>query len=258
MICPKCGSHQEEGIECLRCGVVFARFRKVDSSPIVHEKKRKASLLYRFYRIFRWFCLAGLILALFLILRDTPPPMVDLAPNASDKADAKMQQFMYSAGRGSAAKITMNEAELNGWLETHLDIQATGVARPQTLDSAISLAKKAASPQDLSDSEVEQLRSSIRDVKVELEGDSACIYALFDLHGLDLSMELEGTLQVEEGYLRMKPTGGKLGSLPLLGTALHTIAARIFDSPQNKEKFKLPPYIQDVRVENSDLIITAK
>jgi hypothetical protein len=259
MICPKCGSQQEEGTECLRCGVVFARFRKVDSSPILNEKKnRKTSLLYRCYRIFRWLCLAGLIFALFLIFRNTSPPLVDMAPNASDKADEKMREFMSSADKGSAAKITMNEAELNGWIETHIDLQGTGASRPQTLGSAISLAKKAAAPQNLSDSEVEQLRSSIRDVKVELEDDSVHIYALFDLHGLDLSMELEGKLLVDDGYLRMEPTAGRLGSLPLPSPALNTIAGRIFDSPQNKEKFKLPSYIQDVRVENSSLTVTSK
>jgi hypothetical protein len=262
MICPKCGFHQEEKTECLRCGVVFARFRKTESLPIVQEKKdRKASLLYRFFRVFRWLSLAGLILALLLILHDSPPPPIDIAPDAAEKAETKMHAFLSFSAKGGAAKLRMNEAELNGWLDTHLDFhgsQESGAARPQTLESAISLAKKAAAPQELSDSELQQMRSSVRDVKIELEDDSLNLYALFDLHGLDLSLELQGRLLVQEGYLRLAPTAGKLGSFPLPSATLQTIAARIFDSPQTKEKFKLPPYLRDVQIEGGQLIVTSK
>jgi hypothetical protein len=262
MICPKCGFFQEEGTECLRCGVVFNRFRKTESLPIAQEKRdRKASLLYRSYRVFRWAGLAGLILVLFLILHESSPPEIAIAPDAAEKAEVKMQQFMSSAGKGIPARLRMNESELNGWLDTHLDIHGpreSGTARPQTLESALSLAKKAAAPQELSDSELAQMRSSIRDVKIELKEDSLRVYAQFDLHGLDLSLDLEGRPSVQEGYLRLAPTAGKLGSLPLAGSTLQILAERIFDSPQNKEKFKLPYYIEDVQIEDGQLIITSK
>jgi hypothetical protein len=262
MICPKCGFHQDERTECLRCGVVFTRFRKTESLPIVQEKKnRKASLLFSIYRVFRWLCLAGLILALFLILHDSPPPPIDIAPDVAEKADIKMQEFISTTGKGRPSILRMNEAELNGWLDTHLDFQGpqgSGVSRPQSMESAISMAKKAASAQPLSDSELEQMRSSVRDVKIELENNSLNLYALFDLHGLDLSLELEGRLLVQEGYLRLAPTAGKLGSLPLPGATLQILARRIFDAPQNKEKFKLPPYILDVQVEGGKLIVISQ
>jgi hypothetical protein len=261
MICPKCGFHQDERIECLRCGVVFARFRKTDSLSITHEKKdRNTSLPYRFYRIFRWLCLAGLILALFLILHNSPPPPIDIAPDAAEKADIKMQEFLSSAGKGRSTKLRINEAELNGWLETHLDFHRPQpeASRPRNLESAISLAKKAAAPQELSDTELAQMRSSVRDVKIELEEDSLTLYAMFDLHGMDQSLELEGRPLVQDGYLRLVPTAGKLGSLPLPATTLQILAGRIFDSPQNKEKFKLPTYIQDVRVAGGKLILTSQ
>jgi hypothetical protein len=262
MICPKCGFHQDERTECLRCGIVFVRFRKTDSLSVLHEKKKsKASLFFVIYRIFRWLCLAGLILTMLLLLHDAAPPMVDIAPDASDKADRKMQEFTSFAGKARPAKLHMNEAELNGWLDTHLDIrgdQGAAASRPQTLESALALAKKAAAPQELSESELEQMRSSLRDVKIELEGDSLNLYALFDLHGLDVSLEMEGRLLVKEGYLKLAPTAGKLGSLPLPGASLQIIVWQVFDSPQNKEKFKLPPYIRDVQIEDGQLIVTSK
>jgi len=34
------------------------------------------------------------------------------------------------------------------------------------------------------------------------------------------------------------------------------VVAQLFESPQNREKFLLPPQIQSVRVEDSTLVIT--
>jgi hypothetical protein len=39
---------------------------------------------------------------------------------------------------------------------------------------------------------------------------------------------------------------------------LRSAADRLFSSPENKEKFKLPPYIQDVRVENGNMVVLSR
>jgi hypothetical protein len=31
---------------------------------------------------------------------------------------------------------------------------------------------------------------------------------------------------------------------------------RLFDSPENKEKFRLPPHIRDLRVENGEIVVS--
>jgi hypothetical protein len=75
---------------------------------------------------------------------------------------------------------------------------------------------------------------------------------------MDLSLELEGQLTVRDGCLRLEPTAGKLGSLPLMQATLEGAAYRLFDSPENKEKFRLPPEIRDVRVERGRLIVSSQ
>jgi len=71
-------------------------------------------------------------------------------------------------------------------------------------------------------------------------------------------LELDGRVFVQDGYLRLAPAGGKLGSLPLPSAALQRILGQIFDSPQNKEKFKLPPGIQDITIRNGQLTIASQ
>jgi len=81
---------------------------------------------------------------------------------------------------------------------------------------------------------------------------------VFDFHGKDLSLQLEGKLVMQGGYLRLIPTGGKLGSLPLPQATLESAAQRLFDAPENREKFRLPPHIRDIRVERGELIVSSQ
>jgi uncharacterized protein YpmS len=260
MICPKCGFQQKEGPECIHCGVVFARLRKTETAavPAKETDQSKASPFVNFYRIFRWVCLAGLIIALIafiLIIRTSPPPEIPIPPDAAKKAEVKVQQFTSSISQGRPARLEMSESELNGWLSANLAFDRD--QRPKALSSEAS-GQSDASPESPSDSDLKEAQSSLRDVKVELKENSLSLYAAFKMRGKDLSMELDGRPLVEDGYLKIDLTGGKLGSLPIPSFALQKLAARIFDSPQNKEKFKLPPGIQDMRIEDGQLHVISQ
>lgn len=54
----------------------------------------------------------------------------------------------------------------------------------------------------------------------------------------------------------LKLSAGRIGALPIPQATLGDVVAQLFESPQNREKFKLPPQIQSIRVENSTLVIT--
>ncbi len=219
--------------------------------------------LRRFYRIFRWVVLASLILIIILILRPSPPPQIASDPGALHRAETKLQEFQKSVQQGQAGILTMDEPELNAWLGANLALKrprSAGATWPaQAGEDAISLAKKAlAGPQTDPNAAVESTRSSVRDVRIELLEDSLRVYVVFDLHGRDLSLELEGRLVVRDGYLRLQPTGGRLGSLPLFAGMLESATYRLFDSPENKEKFHLSPQIRDMRIEHGELVVSSK
>jgi len=213
-----------------------------------------------FYRIFRWAMLAALVAAIVLILHTSKPPQVCVPPDAAEEAENKIRQFQSAVKQGAEDRLELTEPELNGWLLNNLAIRREGrtSVAPQTQESLIALAKTATGGQPLDGMSAEEVQSTIRDVKVELQEDMLLLYAIFDMQGMDLSLELQGRLFATDGYIRLEPTGGKLGSLPLMAGTLQAVVKRLFDSPENKEKFKLPPYIKDIGVENGALVVTSR
>jgi hypothetical protein len=153
----------------------------------------------------------------------------------------------------------LDPSELNGWLGANLAIPRGNAeektAPTQTLEGAVTLAKKITALKAGELPTQEQVQSSVCDVRIELRDESLLAYTEFEWFGMRLSLVLEGKLVVRGGYLRLEPTRGKLGSLPLLAGTLESATTRLFDSPENKEKFRLPPYIHDVRIESGKLVI---
>lgn len=179
-----------------------------------------------FYRVFRWVVLAGSVVVVILILRQASPPQVDVDPDAGRRLQSKMREVAHSMGAGRSSTLRLAEAEVNSWLGENLDpsSQASG--------------------------------SPLQDLQVDLAGDRLQLYLVFGLYGQDLSLILEGRPQVREGYLMLQATAGRLGSLPIPRMALDRAVGRLFESPENRENFKLPPEITDIRVENSQLAIS--
>jgi hypothetical protein len=267
MKCPKCGFQQDEGPECFRCGIIFARYHAEEiSSPSAskagkYERSERslADLLRGFYRIFRWISLIGIIAVIALILRNSPPPEVAYTPETIIRAEAKVQAFQASVQQGVISTLELDESELAGWLDSNLEYKKSDTASPpQTAEDMISLTKRALNATAQEDPESEQVNSSVRDVKIELLEDSLQAHMIFNLHGMDLSLDLAGRLVVRDGYLLLEPTGGKLGSLPLTAGTLRNATERLFESPKNKEKFRLPPHIHDVRIERGRLLVSSK
>src|SRR5260221_8185 len=84
------------------------------------------------------------------------------------------------------------------------------------------------------------MRSNVRDVKVQLIDDRVKAYVVFDVHGKDMTLQLEGRLGAQNGYLRFEPLSGEIGSLPIPQSTLESAVQRLMDSPENREKLKLP------------------
>ena len=116
MICPKCGFNQNEGTECLRCGIIFARYHGEARPPVQETPPEpgpdavpaRISLFLRTYRIVRWAGLAMILLVLILVIRTSPPPRIPVTPQAVESAKASVRQFQVAAQEGRESTLTLD------------------------------------------------------------------------------------------------------------------------------------------------------
>ena len=209
------------------------------------------------FRCIRWSTYLAALITLILILHKTSPPPVQVTPQAAARAEEKVSQVEESASRGERATLRLDESELNSYLASHLGGASPvpgppAQAAPGTNDPNAP-ANPAAFP---SSGDVEQMRSNVKDVKVQMEGDLVKAYVVFDLHGKDMTLELAGKLGASDGYLKFEPVSGKIGSLPIPQSALESAVRQLMQSPENREKLKLPSDVSDLHIEDGQLVTT--
>ena len=167
--CPKCHFSQEGGEECLRCGIIFRKYKplpspsadqagRLPSKPDAHshepglrfepdaseksedpseeetealvfesEKwRRPRRVLRTVLRVIPWISLAAAIGAIYLIFQQMPPIQVQRDPNALQRVERKMQQLQIAARVGRPYTLSLDEAELNAWLNASLALQSPG------------------------------------------------------------------------------------------------------------------------------------
>jgi hypothetical protein len=223
-------------------------------SEIAHVVKSPAGPWKRIFRVIRWTTYAFALLTLVLVLHKAPPPLVETSPQAAARAEEKLEQVERAVANGQPATLRMDETELNSYLAVHLALAGSGVPKPAAAGEAPA-APNGASP---TPQEVEQMRSNVRDVKVELIDDRVKAYVVFDVHGKDMTLQLEGRLGAQNGYLRFEPISGQFGALPIPLSALESAVQRLMDSPENHEKLKLPSEISDLRIQNGEIVASYK
>ena len=102
------------------------------------------------------------------------------------------------------------------------------------------------------------MQSNVKDFKVDMVGDIAKIYVIFDFHGKDMSLELDGHLSAENGYLKFDPVAGKLGSMPLPQSTLQAAVDKLMSSPENREKLRLPPDVSGIQIVDGQVVLSYK
>lgn len=198
------------------------------------------------FRIVRWSTYLAALITIILLLHKAPPPAVQASPQAAASAEQKVQAVQQAASRGQQATLKLDESELNSYLATHLDFGQSSTDTAPANDAPGAPTAK----------DIEQMRSSVRDVKVQMEEDRVKAYVVFDLHGKDMTLELVGKLGAADGYLKFEPVSGQIGSLPIPQSALQSAVQQLMQSPENREKLRLPSDISDLRIENGQLVAT--
>jgi hypothetical protein len=228
--------------------------RPAGQSEFAHVVKSSASPWKRIFRIVRWTMYALALVTLVLAFHKAPPPLVETSPQAAARAEEKFQDVEKAVANGQPATLRMDETELNSYLASHLTLEGNGAPNQTTPGGAQGAANGAGpTPQ-----EVEEMRSNVRDFKVQLMDDRVKAYLVFDVHGKDMTLQLEGRLGAQNGYLRFEPLSGQFGSLPIPQSALESAVQRLMDSPENREKLKLPAEISDLRIQNGEVVASYK
>jgi hypothetical protein len=219
---------------------------------------------------------------LILLFHSKRPPVIETSPQAAARVEQKLDQVDRAVANGQPATLHLDQTELNSYLASHLDI-ASNISASQsggsnvggavagsgnvgsgldrdaagTSDASGALAELQA-PQGSPSEQIEQARSAVKDVKVELVGDHVRAYVMFDFHGKDMSLVLEGKLGSQDGYLQFEPVSGQIGSLPIPQSTLETAVRKMMESPENREKLRLPADISGLKVENGEVVTTYK
>ncbi|MDH5669035.1 MAG: hypothetical protein OEY86_13585 [Nitrospira sp.] len=233
--CPKCAFEQEEGAECVRCGIIFAKFKGTEAPAESTKVLRRVSdpepvrqgVGARLFRILPWFSLLLTVGVLLMILRPSAPIEFDTDPQAAEHIAEKMAQLEMAIATGRSHALSLTEAELNHWVR--------GSVTTASADQEGS--------------------SSLKDVRLNLMSSQVRVYALFLLYGKEVSLRLDGTVETRGGFLRFSPTSGQVGSLPLPSKGLDMVVRALFESPKNQAMFQLPPQIESIRLENRALVI---
>jgi hypothetical protein len=223
-------------------------------NEFAHGSPSRPSPWKRMFRVLRWTTYAFALVALVLLLHKAPPPLVETSPQAAARVEEKFEQVEKAVASGQPATLRMDETELNSYLATHLALAGNGAPNPASAGGAQGAPTGAApTPQ-----EVEQMRSNVRDVKVQLVDDRVKAYVVFDMHGKDMTLQLEGRLAAQNGYLLFEPLSGQIGALPIPQSTLASAVQRLMDSPENREKLKLPLEITDLRIQNGEVVASYK
>lgn len=245
IVCPSCKWEQVGGEECQRCGIIFDRYRPPEDRPIfqqegeeIEEKEVvRVSPLRRVFRILRIVSPVVTIICIFLIFSLPTPPKVERNAQATAQAQQKLAGVQQAIQNGGAPyDLHLSETELNSILGLTL--------RPP--DTA-TLAQLPA--------EQREAVESIRDLRIKLRNDRVHVYVAFRLYGKMLTLSLDGTAHVENRQIHLDADSGRLGSLPLPNIVLARAMRKVFDAPENREKFLLPDYIQDVRIEDGTVVL---
>src|SRR5215472_3431238 len=224
----------------------------LEEPQFAHAETKRTSLWKWTFRIVRWSTYAAAIITLILVLHKVPPPLVETNPQAAARAEQKFEDAERAVANGQSATVRVDETELNSYLSSHLELSGKESAKPAVpTDQPVSSDGSAPTAQD-----VEQMRSNVRDFKVQLVDDRVKAYVLFDVHGKDMTLQLEGRLGAQNGYLNFEPVSGQIGSLSIPQSTLESAVRRLMESPENREKLKLPRQIADLHIENGEVVAT--
>ena len=204
-----------------------------------------------FYRVFRWIVLVIGFLVVFMIFRKPSPPSLPMTPQEvkqqAQSFDEKVNQLAQARSRGEHAEARFTSDEISAAI-------AQQMSEPGPTGSSSS-AQKPSGPAPAS--EVPD-NAAVRTVGVDFHGDQVTGQFITNVYGKDIYITVSGRLGSKDGYATFDPTSFKFGDLVIPTSAVNDALQKKLAEPENREKLKLPDFVQSIRVENGELVVEEK
>jgi hypothetical protein len=222
---------------------------------------------FKLDRIISIATLLASLLAIFLVLKKPAPvaqPQASAAITANAQSfDQKIAQLEQASQQSQTAardysptsqsqpsQQTATAGAQSPKAEVHISSDEIGAVIAQSLGEAGSGA--ALSP----DSNLGSAAPTIKDQHVSFEGDIVHGQFLTQIAGKDVWVTVSGHIGQKDGYATFEPTEFKVGDLnvpvSLVNPALQKKLA------EERDRMKLPDFVGDVKVQNSELVMQEK
>jgi len=94
--------------------------------------------------------------------------------------------------------------------------------------------------------------------QVAFSGDRLIGQFIANVSGTNVYLTVEGRLGAAHGYLTFEPAELKIGDLPVPVSVVNAPLQTKLSQPETRARLKLPDYISDLRIENSQLVVIEK
>jgi hypothetical protein len=216
--------------------------------------------------------LGASLIAIILVLKKPAPVAQPQAPAAvaahAQSFDQKVSQFEQAAQQSASTGESEESSYQSGpapyssastgsspsaaqapKAELHLNSDEIGAALTQALGAA---AGGSLSP----DTNVGPGAPTIKDQRVSMEGDVAHGQFLTTIGGKDVWITVSGHLGQKDGYATFDPTEFKVGDLDIpVSLVKPALEKKMQDE---RDRLRLPDYVGDVKVKDSELVMTQK
>jgi hypothetical protein len=184
---------------------------------------------------------AILVVGFFLLFHKPTLPAFKIDPVDGGRLEAKIKLAQEAAATAPQV-LRVNEGEVNSYFDSKLALY----------HSASKLSAGGTG------STVRGTQATVKDLKFNLIEDRLHVYVVLDLQGKDMTVELEGKLRTDAGFIHFEPLGGKIGAIPIPRSVLAKALLGMMDSPETRGTMTLPLGISDLKVENGEFVVTYK
>ena len=195
------------------------------------------------WKIARWGILLIAVVVVIQMLRNPTPIATPPDPQTRTQLAQQFQQKMGDLESARARGDTGAEAQFSSE-----EISAAFVAEPP--------ASAPPTPQTVPGTE-EQMPEA-KNAEVVFEGDSVIGQFTTNRYGKDIVVTLRAHVRAEGGYLQIEPTQFKVGELAIPISFVDSVVQKKLSEPEIHERLKLPDWVGDVRIENSQLVLREK